>query len=105
MFKNILLVCAGFDIIAIIVVLSLQNNLPPIVPLLYGLPVGNEQLVPVIGLTIPALVSLATICLNFIIVKLLKDKFLEKILAGISILTTLLALTTIVNIFLTVGKI
>lgn len=99
-FKKILIFCLSLSFLSIAGVLFLQKNLslPPVVPLLYGLPVSKEQLVPTIGLTIPSMISIAFIAINFTIIKITKDKFLEKILGGLTITCTLLALITIINI-------
>lgn len=104
-FTRISVICIGINILTILLVLILQKHLPPLVPLYYGLPVSKSQLTPPLGLTIPALTSTAIIIINWALLKIAKDQFIEKILSGICIATTILSLITTINIFATVGKI
>lgn len=104
LFRNILFICIGLNLLTIVLILIFQKSLPPVVPLFYGLPVSVDQLVPSTNLIIPSVVSIIISITNFLIAKKLKDHFLEKIFVGIAILTTILAIITTINIFGLVGK-
>ncbi|SRR5581483_6530872 len=102
--KKIIAVCFAANLVCAAAIFFLQKKLPPVVPLFYGLPVSKSQLAPSLGLTIPSVVTIFFLCVNYLIVKFSKDKFLEKILGGVSIATCLLSLITTINIFTLVGS-
>lgn len=91
--------------IAGVVASIIFRKLPPQVPLYYGLPEGEAQLAPALGLILPSLISLATLIVNTMICLFLEDEFLKKVLIltiiGVTFFTTI---TTIKIIFL-VGSI
>ena len=97
-FKNSLLVATFANIVIILVVLLLQKYFPPQVPLLYGLPEGEEQLVSSLSLTIPSIVSLLVIVVNILISYLLKDEFFKKILIVTAVGLTIFSATTTIKI-------
>ncbi len=82
----------------------LQNNLPPLIPLFYGLPRGEGQLSPKTGLTIPTLIALMIATTNLLLIKKIRDDFVRKLLTALVIVATSLALITTIKIFLLVGK-
>jgi EamA domain-containing membrane protein RarD len=82
----------------------LQNHLPPMVPLFYGLPRGEAQLSPKSGLTIPTLIALVIATTNLLLIKRIKDDFVRKLLTALVIISTILALITTIRILLLVGQ-
>jgi hypothetical protein len=103
-FKDWLIVCSGINLILIVAVLVLKNNLPPQVPLLYGLAEGEEQLVPRILLTLPSLAAIIITSINFGLSFLVKDAFIKKILLATPIVVTFLATITCLKIIFLVGS-
>ncbi len=103
LFQKLAVFTITFNLVVALLVLLFQNTLPPVVPLLYGLPVSSAQLAPSLALVIPPLVAAFLGVLNLMTVKATKDKFLEKLLAGLSIAITALAAITVIKIFLLVG--
>lgn len=93
------------NIVATILVILLQPNLPPQVPLLYGRAYGEKQLVSSIGLITPSLVTILATLLNTLISYFLKEKLLQQILVTTSIIATILSLITTVKIIMLVGNI
>lgn len=82
-----------------------RSILPPTVPLFYGKPQGEEQLVPQIFLILPSLVSLAIIAINTLCIKfLVNDPFIKKILFGSTIIATLLSTIALAKIIFLVGS-
>lgn len=79
------------------------NNLPPVVPLLFGLPTGMEQLVKTPFLFAAPGSALIITILNTVIAVYLKDEYLKKILAVSSLFISLLSAITVVKIILLVG--
>lgn len=82
----------------------LQNHLPPVIPLFYGLSHGESQLAPKAGLTIPTLIALVIATTNLLLIKKIKDDFVRKLLTALVIVVTLMALITTIKIFLLVGQ-
>src|SRR5258708_21912759 len=95
-------ICIIIDLITIIAILILRRNLPPIIPLFYGLPVSESELAPNIGLIISPVISGLSVILNFGLNRLLKDPFLAQILTGVTITLTALSLISVVKIILLV---
>jgi len=81
-----------------------QSRLPPQIPLFYGLPQGEDQLIGSLGLALPSLISLTLTTLNFFLAKKIKNTFLERILAAASLTITALALITTVKVAFLVGR-
>lgn len=99
--KNYFYYSAGISILLIIIVYAIKNYLPPEVPLFYGKAVGQDQLVPTLGLLYAPLTSLTITFINFLLTRVIKDSFLQKILVLISFFVSILiAITTIKIIFL-----
>ncbi len=101
-FKDLLIVAIAINILVILIVLLLQKFFPPQVPLLYGLPEGELQLVSSLSLTIPSLISLLVIVINVIISYFLKEEFFKKILIITAIGLSIFSITTTVKIVLLV---
>jgi hypothetical protein len=99
-FKDALVVAASVNILIILIVLLLQRFFPPQVPLLYGLPEGESQLVSSLSLAIPSLISLLVIAVNIFISYLLEEEFFKKILIITAIGLTIFSTTTTIKIVL-----
>ena len=108
MWKNLPLrgyIYASFsiDLVLVIIVLALRNFLPPVVPLFYGLPSGENQLVPQLGLLIVPGVSLLITILNTSIASSSKDEFFKTTLIVSSALISVLAAVAVLKIIFLVG--
>lgn len=97
-FKNPLITAVSVNIIIILIILLLQGFFPPQVPLLYGLPEGEAQLVSSLSLTIPSLISLLIIVINVFISYLLKEEFFKKVLILAAVGLTVFSATTTIKI-------
>jgi len=93
------------NIAVAIIVLILRNNVPPTVPLFYGRAHGEDQLAPQMFLLLPPSISALVAIANTAILLLIEDKFLQKILIGISFAATLLSSITVFKIIFLVGSI
>ena len=91
------------NLVLILLVLVLAKRLPPQVPLFYGLPISEGQLVPNYLLFIPAVVSILIILLNTFLSFSVKNEFLKKTLIVSAIASVLFPLITIVKIISLVG--
>lgn len=99
-FKNPLITAVSANIIIILIILLLQGFFPPQVPLLYGLPEGEVQLVSSLSLTIPSLISLFIIAINVFISYLLKEDFFKRLLIITAVGLTIFSATTTIKIVL-----
>ena len=88
----------------IFAIVLIKDFLPPVVPLFYGLPTGEEQLVASMFLTLPAIIASLITIINTVLIKLIPDDFLHKILLGIIITSFSLSTITIVKIVTLVGS-
>lgn len=93
----------GLSLFTALAILGLKGLLPPEVPLFYGKPTGEEQLVPTLGLLIAPGVSLLIVILNTIFVGLTKDVFLKKALIISSLFVSVLTTITVIKIIFLVG--
>jgi len=103
--NRIILVALFINALVIGGVLFLQKNLPPMLPLFYGLPLSEAQLAPSYALSLPPLISLIIVGVNTLIGKILKDNFLQKVLLALTIASTALSTITVLKIFFLVGQI
>ncbi len=102
-FKNFVAAAFLLNIIVILIVLILQNFLPPQVPLFYGLPEGEEQLVSSLMLIVPSAASLLILVINLSISYFLKEDFFKKILVITAIGITIFSLVTTIKIILLIS--
>jgi hypothetical protein len=102
-YRNYFLAAAIVCFITALLILILKNNLPPLVPLLYGRPSGEAELTITAGLFIAPGVALIITFVNLLISLWVKDDFLKKILAVSSIVISALVAITIVRIIFLVG--
>ncbi len=99
--KKLFILSVFSSIILIIIGLLCQIILPPQIPLFYGLPQTEKQLVPSIFIVLPSAISLATTLFNAVLAIKVSDNFLKKTLAFTSIsISLLVTITTLKIIFL-----
>lgn len=89
--------------ITIVFIFTFQSFLPPVVPLFYGFPKGQDQLVNSIFLVIPPLSSIIIAIFSTMLTAIIKDDFLKKILLSTSVVITVLSFVTVFKIFILVG--
>lgn len=92
------------NVVNISLVFALQKNLPPEVPLFFGLAKGEEQLTTKIGLIIPGVASLFTTLLNLFLSFLTDKDFLQKMLIFTALATSIISFITVIKIILLVGS-
>jgi hypothetical protein len=102
-YRNYFLAAIIVDLVTALLIFILKNNLPPLVPLLYGRPAGEAELTVTAGLFIAPGVGFIITFLNLFISLWVKDNFLKKILAISSIVISALMAITIVKIVFLVG--
>ena len=102
--KNIFYSSLGINILSITAVLLLQDKLPPEIPLLYGLPQGEDQLSSKIWLTVTGGLALTLCFINLAIVYILKNDFLKKTLIVTGFSVSMLSLLTTIQIVLLIGN-
>ena len=103
-FKNIFLTLLAINIISLLSVFLVQGALPPVIPLLYGLPKGENQLVPKILLVVPFCTAALITLINIVLIKISQDNFSQKALLYLSVSVNILALFTVFKIVNLVGS-
>lgn len=103
-FKNYVAIALGVNLLTILVVLISQRFLPPQVPLFYGLPQSEDQLVSSLGLVIPSVVSILIILANSSASSLTKNDFIKKTLVLSSLFATILSVVATIKVILLVGS-
>ncbi|KKQ86611.1 MAG: hypothetical protein UT10_C0020G0001, partial [Candidatus Woesebacteria bacterium GW2011_GWB1_38_8b] len=93
-----------FSISAISIPIIFRNNLPPVIPLFYGLAEGENQLVNPLFLTIPAGLGLLIILINTLLSTIISNNFIKRSLILSSFAVSLLVFITTVKILLLVGS-
>lgn len=86
------------NICLIIFTLLISNHIPPQVPLYYGLPRGEKQLVSSISLILPMALSSMFVAINSIISYFIVSSFLKKVLIFGSYFTAILSIITVIQI-------
>lgn len=82
-----------------------QKVLPPEIPLLYGLPEGEDQITNSAGLMIPNLIAIASIVVNATLAFFLEDKFVKTVLIYAGLAIVIFSTITTVKIIFLVGSI
>jgi hypothetical protein len=103
-YLNLVIAAATTNILLIGAVLILLKNLPPEIPLFYGLPESNEQLAQSSWLIVPAAISLTIIIINSTMAYLFKEEFIKKTLVLASVGTSVFVTIAIVKIIMLVGS-
>ena len=102
-FHNFFLASGILSILSIIGIIAVKNFLPPVVPLFFGKPSGEDQLASYWMLFLIPAVSILINAINLFINMSSKDVFVRKILAVSSFVIAFMAATTLVKIILLVG--
>ena len=76
-----------------------REFLPPEIPLLFGLPKGQEQLTTTNGIMIPGLISLGFLIINSFLSSSLSDDYLKKTLVVVSFSLAIFATIATIEIF------
>lgn len=103
-FIKFIILATAINLIVIVLVILLRNNLPPEVPLFYGLPESGEQLAPKIFLIFPSIVSETIIIVNLLLSFLIKDNFIKRAVIFSSLLSTIFSSITTLKIIFLVGS-
>jgi hypothetical protein len=101
--NNCFLAAIIINVLCVAVIFIFKEFLPPVVPLFYGKPAGDGQLIPTLGLIVAPVVSLIITFINLGLNIIIKDIFLKKILAVAAIFLTLITTITVVKIISLVG--
>ena len=92
------------NFLSIAAIFLIKTHLPPEIPLFYGKPFGQDQLVKSSFLTIPLIITTIIAIFNLIISIFVTNRFLTQMLAGIATATSILALITVFEIIYLVGN-
>jgi len=101
--KNYIYAAISLNVVVTLVIIIFKNFLPPIVPILYGRPSGEGQLVPTLGLLIVPAFSMAIAIVNSAVSNYSKNIFLQKILASASLLIAVLSAIAVLKIIFLIG--
>ena len=101
--KNFVYLAVFLNSISLLAIVLLRGFLPPVVPLFYGRPVDESQLVTILGLLIAPGVSFGILIINLVIAAKINDLFLKKVLVLSSFFVSLLVTITTFNIIFLVG--
>lgn len=89
---------------SLIFVWIMQKALPPEIPLLYGLPEGEDQITNSVGLMIPNLIALASIVINATAAFFLEDKYMKTVLIYAGLAVVIFSTITTLKIIFLVGS-
>jgi hypothetical protein len=101
--NNYFLAAIIVNVLSVAVVFIFKGFLPPVVPLFYGRPSGDGQLIPTLGLVVAPITSLIITFVNLGLNIIVKDIFLKKILAVAALFLTLITTITVIKIVSLVG--
>ncbi|MFH1971461.1 MAG: hypothetical protein ABIJ05_03715 [Patescibacteria group bacterium] len=104
-FSKQIIYCLIINLVMILLAALSIFLLPPEIPLLYGLPEGNDQLTKSWAITVPNLTSLTIMFANSIFAMNTKDEYLKKIIVLAGFTATFFAIITVLKIFFLVGRI
>lgn len=101
--KNYALAGISLSLLSAILILAFKRNLPPQVPLFYGLPVGESQLVSSWGFLISPTAAFVITIVNIFISSLVSDNFYKRVLIISSFFISILVIITTLKIIFLVG--
>jgi len=104
-FSKQVIYCLIINLVMILLAILSIFVLPPEIPLLYGLPEGNDQLVKSWAITVPNLVAFILMFINTIFAINTKDEYIRKIIILAGFTATFFATITVIKIFFLVGNI
>ena len=102
-FVNYFLAAAILNALSLLAPVVLRKFLPPVVPLLYGRPTGEGQLVPTLGLLIAPAAALLITAINLLLNLSTKDDFLKKVFAASALVISIVTTITVIKVMLLVG--
>jgi hypothetical protein len=102
-FNNYFLAALILNALSLLAPVILRGFLPPVVPLFYGRPVGEGQLVSTLGLLIAPAASFLITAVNLLLNLWTKDDFLKKVLAVTALIISIVTAITVIKIMLLVG--
>lgn len=103
--KSIEAAFIAINLASALAVVILLRLLPPIVPLLYGSPQGEEQLAQSTLVVLLPIGACVFVALNYFITFVARDKFIRHMLLICSGLITFLVLFAVLQLFLLVGRV
>ena len=103
-YTKLLYVSLIANILVLIFLIVSGGNIPPEVPLYYGLPEGESQLAQKGSLFIPTLISIVFILINSLFAYFSKDDYMKKTLVIGSFAITFLSVVTTIKIAFLVGS-
>lgn len=101
--RNCVYSALALDFVAALIIFLVKGNLPPIVPLFYGKPIGVGQLVLPYGLLLAPLAAAIITVINITLASYIKDVFIKKVFSVASLFVSALVTITIIKIVLLVG--
>jgi len=104
-FSKQVICCLLINLVMILLATLSIFVLPPEIPLLYGLPEGNDQLVKSWAITIPNLIAFILMFINTIFAINTKDEYIKKIIILAGFTATFFATITVIKIVFLVGNI
>jgi hypothetical protein len=102
-FRGFVVAALALNILSVLAFFVLRGNIPPVIPLLYGRPSGESQLVPSLGLLVAPGISLFFLAVNLLISGFVGDIFAKKLLITAGLLLSLLTSITLFKIIFLVG--
>lgn len=103
--KNAWLFSIIINLFLIIGIFLLQKKLPPELPLFYGLPEGEGQLVKTNLFALPPLLAVGFSLINFLIYNKVEDKFIKEVLIYSLLFLSFFSLVTVLKVAFLVGNI
>lgn len=95
----------AFSVLTITAAFLINKQLPPQIPLYYGLAEGEDQLAPSILLVFPGVLGLIILLLNTAISFLTKELFYKKVLLVSAFAANVLVIITTIKIAFLIGNI
>jgi len=102
-FRNLVAISLIGNLATLAFVIIIQNQLPPLIPLFYGLPKTEEQVAASISLVIPGILATSVILINLLISQITNDDYLKKILILTGVVSAFLSTITTLKIIFLVG--
>lgn len=93
----------ALNLTVILALVLFKGFFPPVIPVLYGKPTGESQLLPILGLFITPAVSLVIIVSNAVIAAFSRDVFLKKILVLTALLVSFLTTIAVLKVIFLTG--
>lgn len=103
-FRNLIFLSLIINLTALALVIVLQRNLPPQIPLFYGLPKTKEQLSGSSSLIIPSIIAIGVMLINILISQITNEEFFKKTLILTGTVSAFLSIITTVKIIFLIGS-